>query len=716
MLGFRLQNYILHCRKSRADDGAGRDVTVSENSNVKFRVEDGIAIAVMNNPPVNALGAGVRQGLQAVIRQAKSDPAIRALVIAAEGRMFSGGADITEFDKAPVSPSLTEVILELRELGKPSVAAIHGNAFGGGFELPLGCDARVATATAKVGLPEIKLGLIPGAGGTQRLPRLIGAKPAFEIMLKGDPVPAKQALALGMIDEIVDGDLVSAAKAKALSLVSQPEGQKNMLTRDGERATFEEAAQAALKGNTGSPNVISLIECVRAAFERPIADGLMLEREQFIKLRDDDRSKALRYSFFAERKTSRIPDIAEDTKTRPISQAAVIGAGTMGAGIAICFVNAGIPVTVIETKQEALTKGLERITSTLDADLKRGRLSPEEHSRRVGLVKGGLGLEATADADIIIEAVFEEMPIKKEIFTTLDRIAKPGAILATNTSYLDVNEIAAVTSRPQDVLGLHFFSPANIMRLLEIVRGSKTAPDVLKTSVELSPKLGKVPVVVGVCYGFVGNRMLSRRSQQSEKLLIEGALPHEVDAAMVNFGFRMGPFAVGDLAGLDIGWRIRKATGVSAPIADALCEQGRFGQKTGKGYYNYQAAARSGLPDPEVEALIKSVSERLGVQRRPISPDEIIDRLIFPMINEGARILSEGIAARASDIDVIWANGYGWPGWRGGPMYYADQVGLPRVVARLEEFAAMTGEPTLKPADLLRELAASGRTFGVAYP
>jgi 3-hydroxyacyl-CoA dehydrogenase len=691
-------------------------VAASENPKVKFRVEDGVAIAIMDNPPVNALGAAVRQGLAAAIQAAKADAAVRALVIAAEGRMFSGGADISEFDKAPVSPSLTEVISELGKLGKPTVAAIHGSAFGGGFELPLGCDARVATATAKVGLPEIKLGIIPGAGGTQRLPHLIGAKPAFEIMQKGDPVPAKQALELGMIDAIADGDLLSAAKAKALSLISGGAKRMDMLTRDGERAAFEEAAQAALKGNAGSPNVISLIECVRAAFEKQLAEGLAFEREQFIKLRDDDRSKALRYSFFAERKTARIPNLPEDTKSRPILRAAVIGAGTMGAGIAICFVNAGIPVTVIETKEEALTKGLQRITSTLDADLKRGRLTPEEHSRRVALVKGALSLEATADADIVIEAVFEEMGLKKEIFAALDRIAKPGAILATNTSYLNVDEIAATTGRPQDVLGLHFFSPANIMRLLEIVRGKATAPDVLKTSVELAPKLGKVPVVVGVCYGFVGNRMLSRRSQQSEKLLIEGALPHEVDAAMVNFGFRMGPFATGDLAGLDIGWRIRKATGVSAPIADALCEQGRFGQKTGKGYYIYEPGARTGLPDPEVEALIKNVSNRLGVTRRAISPEEIVERLIFPMINEGARILSEGIALRASDIDVIWANGYGWPGWRGGPMYYADHVGLPHIVSRLEEFAAMTHEPTLKPAILLRELATSGRTFSAAYP
>jgi 3-hydroxyacyl-CoA dehydrogenase len=693
-------------------------LSAAEDVKVRFRVEDGVAILTLNNPPVNALGAGVRKGLLDALSRAKSDPEVKAIVLAAEGKLFSGGADISEFDKAPQPPSLSEVIAALGAGGKPVVAAIHGSAFGGGLELPLGCDARVATATAKVGLPEIKLGIIPGAGGTQRLPRLIGAKAAFEIMAKGDPVPAKQALALGIIDAIAEGDLLATAKAKALELAAKPDRKNRMdlLSRSGERASFEEAASAALKGNPGSPNVVALVEAVRAAFDKPLAEGLAFEREQFVKLRDNDRSKALRYAFFAERKASRIANLPEGTGTRPIARAAIVGAGTMGAGIAINFANAGIPVTIIETKEDALSKGIERITSTIDASLKRGSLSQGERDRRIGMVKGALGLDAASDADIIVEAVFEELTLKKEIFGTLDRLAKPGAILATNTSYLDVNEIAATTRRPQDVLGLHFFSPANIMRLLEIVRGAKTAPDVLKTCVELAPKLGKVPVVVGVCYGFVGNRMLSRRSQQGERMLIEGALPHEIDAAMVNFGFRMGPFAAGDLAGLDIGWRIRKQTSASASVADALCELGRFGQKTGKGYYLYAAGARTGAIDPEVETIIIRVSARLGVTRRKLPPEEIIDRLIFPMVNEGARILSEGIAARASDIDVIWANGYGWPTWRGGPMYYADHVGLSRVVSRLDELAAATGEPTLKPAALLRELAGSGRKFTDEQP
>ncbi len=683
-----------------------------EPSKVNVRVEDGVAIATLDNPPVNALGEGVRKGLMAAIERVKNDAAITALVIAGEGKMFSGGADITEFDKPPVPPFIPDLIDAIEKLGKPVVAAIHGNAFGGGLELPLGCHARVALSTAKVGLPEIKLGILPGAGGTQRLPRLIGAKAAFEIMAKGDPVSAREAHKLGIIDELAEGDAIAAAKAKALELAkAQARERPNKLTGAGELAEFEEAAAAALKGNPGSPNVVALVECVRTAFHKPLVEGLAFERAEFVKLRDNDRSKALRYAFFAERKAARVPDIPADTKTRPIARAAVIGAGTMGAGIAINFANAGIPVTVIETKEDALAKGIERIVSTFDAALKRGTMSKEDSDKRAGLVTGGLSLDAAKDADIIIEAVFEEMSLKKEIFGTLDKLAKPGAILATNTSYLDVNEIAATTSRPQDVLGLHFFSPANIMRLLEIVRGAKTAPEVLKTAVDLAPKIGKVPVVVGVCYGFVGNRMLSRRSQQAERMLIEGALPHEIDAAMVNFGFRMGPFAAGDLAGLDIGWRIRKQTGAKAPIGDALCELGRFGQKTGKGYYVYEQGARQGAPDPEVERIIKGVSENLGISRRPISPEEIVDRLILPMVNEGARILSEGIAARASDIDVIWANGYGWPTWRGGPMYYADRLGLSHVVSRLDQFAATTGDETLRPAQLLSDLAATSRTF-----
>jgi 3-hydroxyacyl-CoA dehydrogenase len=653
----------------------------------------------------------------AALEKVKTDPNVRALVLASEGKIFSAGADITEFDQAPAEPGLGTVIETLANLGKPAVAAIQGAALGGGLELPLGCSARVAGPNAKLGLPEIKLGLIPGAGGTQRLPHLIGAAPAFEMMLKGDPISAQRGHELGLVDEIAGGDLIAAAKAKALDLASKPKaGAQSKLAGAGGRDEFENAAAAATKGNPGSPNVLALIEAVRAAFDKPLADGLTFERQLFIKLKDDERSKALRYAFFAERKAGKVEGLPADTKTRPVARAAVIGAGTMGAGIATCFINAGIPVTVIEDNQEALSRGLDRIKAIFNDAVRRGRSSPELRDKQLTLLSGGLKLEAAADADIVIEAVFEEMPVKRDIFGKLDKIVKPGAILATNTSYLNIDEIASATSRPQDVLGMHFFSPANIMRLLEVVRAAKTAPDVLKTAVELGPKLGKLPVTVGVCYGFVGNRMLSRRSRQGERLLIEGALPQEVDAAMVNFGNRMGPFAVGDLAGLDIGWRIRKATGTKAPIADALCEQGRFGQKTGKGFYIYPEGARMGVPDPEVESLIVKVSQELGVQRRPISEQEIVERLVFPMINEGARILSEGIAARASDIDMIWIYGYGWPAWRGGPMYYADHAGLSYVASRLEAYAAASGDESLSPSPLLKQLTAAGRTFAEAYP
>lgn len=690
----------------------GVKLTTTQDGPVRFRVEDAVAIVSIANPPVNALGAPVRSALLKAINHAKSASEIKALVITSEGKMFSGGADIKEFGKPPISPILSEVIAALVNLGKPSIAAIRGVAFGGGLELPLACDARVVTPDARVGLPEIKLGLLPGAGGTQRLPRLIGAKAAFEIMLKGDPVPAKKALALGIVDQVADGDLLAAAKAKALKLVEQ--GTRYRSAEEGipvDLSEFEAAASQAIQQNAGSPNVSALVECVRAVFDKPFAEGLAFERAQFVKLLQDDRSKALRYVFFSDRASSHIAGLPADAAARKIERGTVIGAGTMGAGIAICFLNAGIPVTVVETNEDALAKGLQRIAGSFDSAVKRGSLTAEDRDRKLALIKGETSLDAAKDADIVIEAVFEEMPLKKEIFAALDKIAKPGAILATNTSYLDVNEIANATARPEDVLGLHFFSPANIMRLLEVVRGAKTSASVLRTAVELAPKLGKIPVVVGVCHGFVGNRMLSRRSAQAERMLAEGALPHEIDAAMVSFGFRMGPFATGDLAGLDIGWRMRKATGVSAPVADALCERGRFGQKTGRGYYLYPEGARTGIPDPEVEEIIKNVSHRLGIERRTISQEEIIDRLTLPMVNEGARILAEGIAARASDIDVIWRNGYNWPAWRGGPMYYADHLGLRHVASRLEALAATSGDPSLRPAPLLLELAASGGAF-----
>jgi 3-hydroxyacyl-CoA dehydrogenase len=684
---------------------------------VAVRIADGVALAVIENPPVNALNVSVRTGIMQAVDQARQRADIRAMVLAAKGRTFVAGADITEFGKPPLSPTLREVIAALDESVKPIVAAINGAALGGGLELALACHARIASPRAKLGLPEVKLGLLPGAGGTQRLPRLIGAATALEMIAEGEPISAQRALELGLIDAIVEDDLQGAAIARARELTEagislrRTRDLSEQLSNPEERERFEAVAADVLKRSRGSPAPAACVEAVRAALDQSFDDGLAVERQAFERLLQDERSQALRHVFFAERASARIPDLSKDTPQRSIRSAAVIGAGTMGGGIAMCFAQAGIPVAIIETSQEALDRGQERIAQTYASSVKRGSLSAEDAQRFRDLMSATTDFETAADADIVVEAAFEDMAVKKQIFGDLDRIARPGAILATNTSYLDLNEIAAATARAEDVVGLHFFSPANVMRLLEIVRGQNTAPDVLATSVALGQKLGKIPVVVGVCYGFVGNRMLAQRTREAERLLLEGALPHEVDAALVAFGFRMGPFAVSDLAGLDISWRIRKAQGQRAPVADALCEAGRLGQKTGKGYYSYEQDPRKPTRDPAVEQLIAEVSEKLGIARRSIGKQEIVERLIFPMINEGARILEEGIAARPGDIDVIWINGYGWPAWRGGPMWHADRVGLPYIEQRLQHFAGQTGELSLAPAPLLQRLAAAGAGF-----
>ncbi|MFH3479364.1 3-hydroxyacyl-CoA dehydrogenase NAD-binding domain-containing protein [Xanthobacter variabilis] len=679
---------------------------------------NGVAVLTIDNPPVNALGAAVRAALAAGVAQAVADPAVKAIVLAAQGKVFVAGADISEFGKPPAPPSLPDVVAAIEDSAKPVVAAINGMALGGGLEVALACHARVVAPAAKLGLPEIKLGLIPGAGGTQRLPRLIGAAPAFAMMLSGDPVPAEKALASGLADEVATGDLVDAACAAALRLAdagawTKARERAEKLTVE-DRAAFEAAAEEALKRSARIPNVPALVDSVRGCLDKPFDAALAAEREHFKTLVADPSSKALRHIFFAEREAARIPGIGKEVKARPIAKAAVIGAGTMGGGIAMCFAQAGIPVTLIEVKPEALEAGVARIRANYETSVKRGSLSREAMEERLLRILPAVGLEAAADADIVVEAAFEDMGVKADIFGTLDKVTKPGTILATNTSYLDVDAIAATTSRPQDVVGLHFFSPANVMRLLEVVRGAKTAPDVLVTSLDLGRKLGKLPVAVGVCYGFVGNRMLAKRTEAAERLLLAGALPHEVDAAVTDFGFRMGPFAMADLAGIDIGWRARKAAGdkaVKAPVADALAEQGRFGQKTGRGFYLYPAGARAGARDPETEALIVALSQARGITRRSFSKEEIQARLFYPMVNEGAKILEEGIAARAGDIDIIWANGYNWPSFTGGPMHWAEDVGLAKIVAGLEELAAETGDDSLKPAPLLKRLAEGAGTF-----
>jgi 3-hydroxyacyl-CoA dehydrogenase len=683
------------------------------NANVDLRRDDGIAVVTVDNPPVNALKHEVRAGLAEALRQTRDDPAVKAVVMACAGRTFFAGADITEFGKPPQAPGLGEVITAIEALPKPMVAALHGTALGGGFELALACHFRVAVAGARVGLPEVKLGLLPGAGGTQRLPRLIGPEKALKMIVTGDPIEAREALADGIVDEIVEGDLTAGAIAYARRVVAEGRPLRRVRDREDKLVAegFADAAEALTRRLRGREAPAACVEAVRNAITMPFEEGLRREGELFRKLVAGDQSKAQRHIFFAEREAARVPGIPEGTKPRLITTGAIIGAGTMGGGIAMCFANAGIPVTIVETSHDLLQKGLDRVAANYRATVSRGGLAAGEMERRIALIKGVTELDAIGAADVVIEAVFEEMELKKRVFADLERVAKAGAILATNTSTLDVDEIARATSRSRDVLGTHFFSPANVMRLLEIVRGAETAPDALATAVALGRRLGKVPVTVGVCYGFVGNRMLARRSAEAERLLLEGALPQEVDAAVTGFGFPMGPFAMADMAGLDVGWRIRKGRGEHNEIEDTLCEAGHFGQKTGKGYFRYNAGSRTPLPDPEVERIILDASSRAGVARRAITQEETVERMIFPMINEGARILEEGVATRPSDIDVIWVYGYGWPVWRGGPMYYADQLGLAHIRDRLTLFAERSGDETLRPAVRLRRLAAEGRGF-----
>ncbi len=683
------------------------------NASVDLRRDDGIAVVTVDNPPVNALKHEVRAGLVEGLRQARDDDAVKAVVIACAGRTFFAGADITEFGKPPQAPGLHDVIATIEAMQKPVVAALHGTALGGGFELALACHYRVAVAGARVGLPEVKLGLLPGAGGTQRLPRPIGPEKALKMIVTGEPIGAAAALADGIIDEIVEGELTTAAIAFARRVVAEERPLKLVRDREGKLSAegFADAAETLTRRLRGRDAPAACVEAVRNAIILPFEEGLKREAELFRKLVAGDQSKAQRHIFFAEREAAKVPDMPEAAKPRPVTSGAVIGAGTMGGGIAMCFANAGIPVTIVETGRDLLQKGLDRVAANYRTTVSRGGLGADEMERRMGLITGVTELEAVASADVVIEAVFEEMGIKQRVFADLDRLARANALLATNTSTLDVDEIARATARPQEVLGMHFFSPANVMRLLEIVRGAETSFDALATAVALGRRLGKVPVTVGVCYGFVGNRMLARRSVETERLLLEGALPHEIDAAVVAFGFPMGPCAMMDLAGLDVGWRIRQGRGERALIEDALYQAGHYGQKTGKGYFRYDAGSRTPVPDAEVEAIILEGSARIGLNRRPIGEEEIVERMTLPMINEGARILEEGIATRPGDIDVIWVSGYGWPVWRGGPMYYADRLGLAHLCDRLTYYADRSRDVTLRPAPLLQRLAAEGRGF-----
>ena len=689
------------------------------DSVVQFRREDQIAVITVNHPPVNALNSAMRQGLVNALDKAREDAEVTAVVITAAGRTFIAGADITEFNRPPTIPTTGDVIAAIEAMPKPVIAALHGTALGAGLEIALGCHFRVAAPGTKLGLPEIKLGLMPGAGGTQRLPRLVGMAKAMAMILSGDPIDAQDAREAGLVDEIAAGDLTAAAISFTKAVVADKRPLARTRDRDdtlselrAEPAKFDELAAPYLKRSRGLHAPAKAIEALRWALDVPVDEAIARERDTFTELKTGDQSQAQRHIFFAEREAAKVADLPKGVKPLDVSKAAVIGAGTMGGGIAMCFANAGIPVTILETSEEALKRGLDTVAKNYQASAKRGGLSSEDVDIRLGLINGSVDATAVADADMVIEAVFEDIGVKRDVMGKLDANTKPGAILATNTSYLDVNEIAHFTQRPESVLGMHFFSPANVMRLLEIVRGADTKPELLATAISVARKIGKVPVVVGVCHGFVGNRILRVRSTEAERLLLEGALPQDIDGALTSFGFPLGVFGVTDLAGLDISWRMRKAQGAKAEIADQLCEMGRFGQKTGKGFYLYEAGSRTPKPDPEVEALIVATSKRLGIERRELTREEIIERLLFPMINEGARILEEGIAQRSGDIDVIWVYGYGFPIWRGGPMYYADQVGLPYIRDRLQEFAKQTGDKKHEPAPLLVKLASEGKGFG----
>jgi 3-hydroxyacyl-CoA dehydrogenase len=670
-----------------------------------------VLIVTSNNPPVNALGAAVRQGLVAAIEEAESDESVAAVVIRCEGQTFFAGADITEFGKPPVMPWLPEVVDRVEACSKPVVAAIHGTALGGGLEVALGCHYRVAVPTAKLGVPEVKLGLLPGAGGTQRLPRVAGVEKALQMTTGGAPISAQEASDCGLIDRIIEGDLLQHAVAYATEVA-----QVRPLPRTSERqdkvegidpSVFDQFIAANARTFKGFEAPMKNLEAVRAATQHPYAEGVKQERQLFMELMSGTQAKAQQYFFFAERRAAKIEGVADDVKPREIRKVGVIGAGTMGGGISMNFLSAGIPVTIVEMAQDALDRGTGVMLKNYQASARKGRFTDEQVGEFMGRLTPTLNFDDLADCDLIIEAVFEQMEIKKDIFGRLDKIAKPGAILASNTSYLNIDEIAAATSRPQDVVGLHFFSPANVMKLLEVVRGAKTADDVLVTAMALAKKIKKVAVVAGVCYGFIGNRMLIPRQTEATKLLLEGATPAQIDKVHTDFGMPMGPFQMADLAGVDIGWH-RDPTRIEN-IRDALCAQDRWGQKKGAGFYDYDEKRRPS-PSPKVQEIIEDFRGKAGVEAREISDQEIVERTLYTMVNEGAKILEEGMAQRASDIDVVWIYGYGWPVYRGGPMHWADTEGLPKIVEGLRRQEQRMGKG-FSFSQILLDKAENGEKF-----
>ena len=696
----------------------------------EYKVQGDVAIITLNNPPVNGLGYDTRVGITNGLEKANADPAVKAIVLTGADKAFSGGADIREFGtaKATQEPNLLSVIRALETSAKPVVAAIHTVCMGGGLELALGAHYRIAAPGAKIALPEVKLGLIPGAGGTVRLPRVLGVETALNMIVSGEPVNSEMLAGLPgqklfdkmasspekLLDEAVAFAKEVAAKGGELPLV------RNLPAKHPNGDAYFQFARNMVKGMAKNfPAPVKCVDAVENATKMKFDDALAKEREIFVNLMLTPESAALRHIFAAERAASKIPDVGDDVKPRDVKSVAVIGAGTMGGGIAMNFLNAGIPVKMLEMKQEALDKGLATIRKNYEAQVKKGKLKQDKYDQRMALLSTTLDYADLKDADLIIEAVFEELGVKEQVFKKLDEVAKPGAILASNTSTLDVDKIAAFTKRPQDVVGMHFFSPANVMKLLEVVRGAKTAKDVLATVMAIAKKIKKTAVVSGVCDGFIGNRMIEQYSRQAGFLIEEGATPQQVDKAIEKFGFAMGPFRMGDLAGNDIGWAIRKRRYQEKPdmkyskTADLLCEMGRFGQKTGAGWYDYQPGKRDAIPSKAVEDMIEKHRKDQGITPRKISDQEIVERLVYSLVNEGAQILEDGIASKASDIDMVYLTGYGFPIWRGGPMKYADQMGLFNVAESMKRFAQNPRDDAAfwQPAPMLAKLAAAGKTF-----
>ena len=695
---------------------------------VRFDRIEAVGVITLDNPPVNAFSLSQRIGVSEALTAGLQDPDIQAFVICGSGRMFSAGADIREFDTgvAGESPTLMDLISLIEDSPKPVVCALHGTALGGGCELSLACHSRIAIPGTRIGLPEVTLGIVPGAGGTQRLPRLIGVLPALDAIVSGKPMTAERAHELGLVDGLADDsdDLLKISVSIAHRLSVGPEPPKKTRDRDGHLLEaqnrpelFDEFRSRISRRARGFEAPFACIDCVEAATTMSFENGLAFEREVFLRCRSSNQSLSQRHAFFAEREARKVSGLGPETSQTDVRHAAVLGCGTMGTGIAMCFANAGIPVIVTESEQGMLDRGMKMIRKNYASTVSKGRMTEEEAEARLALIEPTLEFERVSAADVVIEAVFEEMELKKKIFTRLDGLCKADAILATNTSSLDVNTIAAVTGRPEQVVGTHFFSPANVMRLVEIVRGDHTSPEVLATTLTLSKQLGKVGVVVGVCDSFAANRMLYPYSRQAQFLIEEGAFPEQVDKVIYDFGFPMGPFALSDLAGIDVGWRVRQHREPSRPkhlryseIADRLYEMGRYGQKTRKGWYNYEEGSRIPMPDPEVVDLVVRTSRELKIDRREISDEEILQRCIYPLINEGARILEEGIVQRASDLDIVWLYGFGFPRYRGGPMFYADSVGLRHVYEVMQGFCEIH-EDWLEPAPLLERLAREDKTF-----